>query len=377
MIKNEACLSNQQTLKSPLLPTLKRREFARPGKFRLFGKACPERSRGEGREEALDKSITALSLLFVFLFLLLPGSGQAQQKIGNEKIRIAIATSSLAFLVPFVAKDRGFYANHGLETELIQVRPNVAMAALLSGDIDYVELIGSIIRSAAKGAPVRAISTNIKAPFFSFAAQQKYKTIKDLRGAIIGVTAIGGTNYISTRLTLRHFGIDPDKEVKILAIGDEKLMYEAFKIGRVDAVVVAPPFSVLLKREGFPLLAHTAELLSFPFSGIGTTTDRIGRNRAQVKKVLKAEIEALRSIRANAAATTEVIRKRFGMDERMARESYEAVVDAYSRDGRIPLDGVETLLSIEKAANQIPQNITADMIVESSLVDEALKELAR
>jgi NitT/TauT family transport system substrate-binding protein len=325
----------------------------------------------------MDKRIAGLFLLSVCVFLFLPVHSQAQQKPGNEKIRIAIATSSLAFLVPFVANDRGFYAKHGLETELIQVRPNVAMAALLSGDIDYVELIGSIIRSAAKGAPVRAISTNIKAPFFSFAAHPKYKTIKDLRGAIIGVTAIGGTNYISTRLTLRHFGIDPDKEVKILAIGDEKLMYEAFKIGRVDAVVVAPPFSVLLKREGFPLLAHTAELLSFPFSGIGTTTDRIGRNRAQVKKVLKAEIEALRSIRANAAATTEVIRKRFGMDERMARESYDVVVDAYSRDGRIPLDGVETLLSIEKAANQIPQNITADMIVDSSLVDEALKELGR
>jgi len=315
--------------------------------------------------------------LLLFLLLLVPVQGRAQEKTGSEKVRIAIATHSLAFLVPFVAKDRGFYGKHGLEVELIQVRPNVAMAALLSGDIDYVELIGSVIRSAAKGAPIRAISTNIKAPFFSFAAQQKYKTIKDLKGTTVGVTAIGGTNYISTRLTLRHFGVDPDKEVKILAIGDEKLMYEAFKIGRVDAVVVAPPFSVLLKREGFPLLAHTAEILTFPFSGIGTTTDRINRNRAQVKKVLKGEIEALQFIRANAAGTTEVIRKRFNMDERMARESYEVVVDAYSRDARVPLDGVETLLSIEKAANQIPQNITPHMIVDSSLVDEALKELGR
>jgi NitT/TauT family transport system substrate-binding protein len=309
--------------------------------------------------------------------LILPPSGRAQEKSGSERVRIAIASHSLAFLVPFVAKDRGLYAKHGLEVEIIQVRPNVAMAALLSGDIDYVELIGSVIRSAAKGAPIRAISTNIKAPFFSFAANNKYKSVKDLKGATIGVTAIGGTNYVSTRLTLRHYGVDPDKEVKILAIGDEKLMYEAFKIGRVDAVVVAPPFSVLLKREGFPLLAHTAQILTFPFSGIGTTTERIGRNRAQIKKVLKAEIEGLRFIRGNAAGTIEVIRKRFSMDERMARESYEVVVDAYSRDARIPLDGVETLLAIEKAANQIPLNITADMIVDSSLVDEALKELGR
>ena len=320
--------------------------------------------------------IHQLRLLAVLIAALLtaPTDPQAQT---TEKVRIAYASNSLAFLVPFVAKDRGLYAKHGIEAELIQVRPNVAMAALLSGDIDYVELIGSVIRSAGRGAPVRAISTSIKAPFFSFAANSKFKTIKDLKGATIGVTAIGGTNYVSTRLTLRHYGLDPDKDVKILAIGDEKLMYEAFRIGRVDCVVVAPPFSVILRREGFPLLAHTGELLNFPFSGLGTTLDKIGKNRAQARKLLRGEIEALRFVRANPAGTTDVIRKRFSMDEKLARESYDVVVDAFSRDGRVPLEGVEILLDIEKSAKQIPQNITAEMVVDNSLADEALKELGR
>ena len=93
-------------------------------------------------------------------------------------------------------------------------------------------------------------------------------------------------------------------------------MYDAFKIGRADAVVLAPPFSVQLKREGFPILAHTAQYVTIPFSGLGTTIDRIKNNRAQIKKLLKAEIEALRFIQDNAAGTTEVIRKRFNMDEK-------------------------------------------------------------
>ena len=315
-----------------------------------------------------------ISTFLIAALLVVPVDCRAQTA---EKVRIAYASNSLAFLVPFVAKDRGLYAKHGIEAELIQVRPNVAMAALLSGDMDYVELIGSVIRSAGRGAPVRAISTSIKAPFFSFAANSKFKTIKDLKGATIGVTAIGGTNYVSTRLTLRHYGLDPDKDVKILAIGDEKLMYEAFKIGRVDSIVVAPPFSVILRREGFPLLAHTGELLNFPFSGLGTTLDKIGKNRAQARKLLRGEIEALRFVRANPAGTTDVIRKRFSMDEKLARESYDVVVEAFSRDGRVPLEGVEILLGIEKAANQIPPNVTAEMVVDNSLVDEALKELAR
>jgi ABC-type nitrate/sulfonate/bicarbonate transport system substrate-binding protein len=312
-----------------------------------------------------------LFLLFVFPTL----NANAQEKVAAERVRIAIATSSMAFLVPFVAKDRGFYLKHGSDVELIVMRPNIAMAALLGGDIDYAELIGSVIRSAARNLPVRAISTSIKAPFFSIVAQHKFKTIKDLKGAVIGLTSIGGTNFVSTRITLRHFGLDLERDVKFLAIGEEKLMYDTFKLGRVDSVVVAPPFSVQLKREGFPILAQTADHVVIPFSGLGTTVERIKNNRAQVKRLLKAEIEALRFIQNNAAGTTEVIRKRFHMDEALARESYDVVVNAFSRDGRVPLDGVDILLQIEKDAKVIPATVTPQMIVEPALVEEALKEL--
>ncbi len=321
--------------------------------------------------------IRKLSWVLAACALIASATVRAQEKNPTEKVRIAVATSSMAFLVPFVARDRGLYLKNGADVELIQMRPNVAMAALLSGDIDCVELIGSIIRSAAKGLAVRAVSTSIKAPFFSIVAQNKYKSMKDLKGAIIGLTSIGGTNYVSTRLTLRQFGLDPDKDVKLIAIGDEKLMYDAFKIGRVDSISVAPPFSVQLKREGFPILANTAQYVTIPFSGLGTTIERIKSNRAQIKKLLKAEIEALRFIHGNAAGTTDVIRKRFNMDEKLARESYDVVVDAFSRDGRVPLDGVDILLQIEKDAKQIPLTVTPQMVVDPSLADEALRELGR
>ena len=312
----------------------------------------------------------AWSLLMIGI-LALPAPAQEKP----EKARVAVATSSMAFLVPFIAKDRGFYLKQGAEVELIQMRPNIAVAALLSGDIDYIELIGSAIRSAARGLPIRAISTSIKSPFFSVIAQNKFKSVKDLKGATIGIASIGGTNHISTRLTLKEFGLDPEKDVKLIAIGDEKLIYDAFKIGRTDAVVLAPPYSIQLKREGFPILANTAQYVTIPFSGLGTTLDRIKSNRAQIKKLLKAEIEALRYLRDNPAGTVEVIRKRFSMDDKTAQESYDVVVDAFSRDGRVPLDGVDILLQIEKDQKLIPTTVTPQMVVDASLVEEALKEM--
>ena len=92
----------------------------------------------------------------------------------------------------------------------------------MSGEINYIELIGCGDRTPPADCPFRAISTSIKSPFFSIIAQNKFKSLKDLKGPIIGITSIGGTNHISTRLTLKQFGIDPEKDVKLIAIGDEK-----------------------------------------------------------------------------------------------------------------------------------------------------------
>jgi hypothetical protein len=124
-------------------------------------------------------------------------------------------------------------------------------------------------------------------------------------------------------------------------------------------------------------LANIADHVVIPFSGLGTTIERIKTQRQQVKRLLRAEIEALRYIQTNATGTTEVIRKHFNMDEKLALESYNAVVNAFSPDGRVPLEGVDILLQIEKDAKQIPVHVTPQMVVDPTLVEEVLKELGR
>lgn len=310
---------------------------------------------------------------FFLFFVLIPALAVQAQ----EKVRITYANNSLSFLTAFIAKDRGFYANNGLNAELVQVRPSVAIAAIVSGGADFAEVLGSAIRSAARGIPVRAVSTSIRAPFFSLVVHPDIKSIKDLKNRTIGVTSVGGTNQISTRLLLQHFGIDPDRDVKMLAIGEEKFMAEALKVRHVDAVMVAPPFSIVLKREGFPLLAHTAQVVSIPFVGLSTTVEKLRQNRSQVKKALRAEMEALRYLRENPAGSVEVIRKRFAMEESMARESYAVIVDAFSKDGRIDPAGIESLLDLERKAGLIAKTVTVDQVVDLSIGEEVLKELGR
>ena len=197
--------------------------------------------------------------------------------------------------------------------------------------------------------------------------------MKDLKGAIIGLTSISETDRVRPGVT-RQFSLDPGEDVSFIAIGDEKSCSTPSKRSRRRRRVGAALFSAV-ERESFPILAQTAQYVTIPFSGLGATLERIKNNRAQIKRMLKAEIEALRFIQDNAAGTTGVIRKRFNMDEKLARESYDVVVEAFSRDGRVPIDGVDILLQIEKDQKLIPATVTPQMVVETTFVEEALKEL--
>ena len=317
----------------------------------------------------IARSVLLCALTFVFSSV-----SHAQPRGGTEKIRITYAANNLGFLQMFLAKDRGFYAAQGLETELIRVSPVAAVSALIGGDADYTELLTSSVRAAAKGAPIRVVSMAVGAPFFSLIGRAPFKAVKDLKGATVGVNAIGGSNYISTRMLLLHYGIDPERDIKMLPLGDHKTLYEALKLGRVDAVTVNPPFSVLLIREGFPLLAHSAKIVSFPIGGVATTLKKINQNRDQVKRVVKAEMEALRYLRQQPQGTIDLISKRFAIEPAVAADSYRLVIGAFS-DGKISLQGVEKLLDSDKADGAIPKSVTVNQVVDVSLVEEMLRDM--
>ena len=308
-----------------------------------------------------------LMLVGVFAFIF-PLSAAAQPRGSMEKVRITYAANNLGFLQMFLAKDRGFYAAQGLETELIRVSPVAAVSALIGGDADYTELLTSSVRAAAKGAPIRVVSMAVGAPFFSLIGRSPFKAVKDLKGAI------GGSNYISTRMLLLHYGVDPERDIKMLPLGDHKTLYEALKLGRVDAVTVNPPFSVLLIREGFPLLAHSAKIVSFPIGGIATTLKKISQNRDQVKRVVRAEMEALRYLRQQPQGTIDLISKRFAIEPAVAADSYQIAVDAFN-DGRILFPAMERLLDADKRDGNIAKSVTVDQVADPSLAEEIFKEL--
>src|SRR5512147_762044 len=145
--------------------------------------------------------------LMIVLMLVAPWPALGQ---GVDRIRIVYASRGLPFLSAFVAKEMKLYQKHGLEVELIQMAPRIALTALATNQIDYSLNIGSTMRAAMRGAPVRAVASSTVAPFFALVSKEP--NVAALKGKILGVTDPGGTNYQVTKIILNHYGLVPLKD---------------------------------------------------------------------------------------------------------------------------------------------------------------------
>jgi len=109
------------------------------------------------------KILTAkLAALLLLLTALSTGFGAERPP---EKIRIAVSSKSLGFLDTWAAKERGFFRKHGLDAEIIAMRPPLTIGALQAGEIDYAIGASTTSRGAISGAPVRIVSLSLRSSF--------------------------------------------------------------------------------------------------------------------------------------------------------------------------------------------------------------------
>jgi NitT/TauT family transport system substrate-binding protein len=140
-----------------------------------------------------------------------------------------------------VAQTKDFFKEERIEAEIIRMNPNVATMALVSGDIDYSTLIGSVIGANLKGAKLKMIACSQDRTPLSLVGKAAIKSVTELKGKTIGVGSYGSTPDIIARMVVKHYGVDPETEIKMLALGSDSARLTALKEGVVDAIIVAPP----------------------------------------------------------------------------------------------------------------------------------------
>jgi NitT/TauT family transport system substrate-binding protein len=309
-------------------------------------------------------------LWFLFIIPILHSSVQAADKIRIGFSELIASYSSLP-----LGQKRGFLQEEGLQAEFIRMNSTVGLATLVTGEIDYYTSIGPGVAAAIRGAPVKIVACYVPGPTATLIARPEFKSVQELRGNTIGLNVFGGNLEIIARNIFKHFGLDPDKEIKFLVGGPLEARLAAMKQGLIVATLGGPPTDFLGKKMGFVVLARAHELFSFPVTGVLSNVKKIKERPDEIKRVIKAGIKANRYIRQNRDGTIQAMMEWMKIDKEMATATYDSVGKAFNEDGSLPEDGLRLLIDEAKKAAKISREIPSSEVADLSILREAQKEL--
>ncbi|MGE5219151.1 MAG: ABC transporter substrate-binding protein [Chloroflexota bacterium] len=294
---------------------------------------------------------------------------------GADRIRIGYPDfNSSTFTMP-LARLRGFFQEEGLQAELIRIRSAVAIPALTSGEIDYHTVVSPALAAALRGIPVRLVACFTPGLTTAIIARPEFKTIQDLKGKTIGLNSIGGGLESTVRMMLKHYGIDPDKDVKFLATGTVDTRFAALKQGLTVATAGSTPVDYLGKKLGYVVLARAYDLFSYPNTGLVASVKKIKESPDQLKRVIKAGIKANRYLHQNRDGTIQAMMQWMRIDKDTATATYDGAAKSFNDDGSVPEAGLRLAIDEAKKAANISREIAFNEVADFTVLREAQREM--
>jgi NitT/TauT family transport system substrate-binding protein len=292
-----------------------------------------------------------------------------------DKIRIGVPELNAQFVPLALAEKKGFFREDGVQAEVIRINPTVALAALVSGELDYWTVIGNSVAAAIQGAPLRVLACYVPGSPSALIARAEFKAVQELRGKAVGLNTSGGALESVARLIFKHFGLDPDKEIKFLPLGTNERRFFAMKQGLTAATMGSPPLDYLGKKMGFVVLARAHELFSYPTSGMVASVKKIKERPDEIRRVIKAGIKATRYIRQDREGTIQLMIEWSKTDKQMATAGYESVVQLFNDDGSVPEKGLLLVIEELKKVAKVEREISPSEVADLSILKEAQREL--
>lgn len=300
---------------------------------------------------------------------------QGQSVAPAEKIVVSYPSKSITnFPILETARQKGFFQKEGLHVSLVYIRGGLDIKTVLTNDADFAMGSTTAVTAFVAGAPLRIILSYNAHVDQGLYAQAKYRRIADLKGQPIGSLNPGGLVDTMVRRILINNGLQPERDVNLLAMGGTPERYAALKAGAIAATMLSSPFNFLADKEGFSKLATTRDYVDVPGTAVVVSAEKIKKQPATIKRFMRASLRAMKHIRDNRADTTQLIAREFSMDQEIAGLAYKQLLDLLSPDGRNRVSGYQLLVDFARAAQKIDRPINAAQLIDETLLDELMRE---
>jgi ABC-type nitrate/sulfonate/bicarbonate transport system substrate-binding protein len=294
---------------------------------------------------------------------------------GQERVIVGhSATAALSIGPLLYGIERGFYREEGIDLVYVSLRADLGIKALLAGELDYSYSVGTIIRGAVLGVPVKNLTFDFSRVLHALMSRPEIPSAAALKGKIVGVSSFGATGDLAARVGLRSLGLDPEKDVTIITLGSDTLRHAALQAGTVQATHMPVPLNIQLKRQGYHELVYAGKILQRPLTGLATSMDKIQKNRGQVQRMVRAFVRATRAFRTERAGFIAFAQKKYGYPKDVLEEAYKYLVDALSQDGFVDDNVLQAAIEEAKSVTKVTKPISALDVVDYSFLRAAVKK---
>ena len=294
---------------------------------------------------------------------------------GATKLTIGHSTINPRIAPLWIAQEKGFFQKYGIDATLVFVRNTPLMiAAMKAGTIPIAYGGGSgILGASVTESDLRVLATFTGKMTNNVVARPAVKTAKDLRGKILGIQGVGGTNWMAALLWLEHLGLDLRRDNIILqGTGEQVVRAQALESGTVDAAVIDMAFSKKLEQRGFNVIGDSQKT-DIPFTGVDIVTTKGFMNDQSplIENMLKAILESLAYLMApkNQSATVDLIMKKLRLKDTLtAEEGYHDAVRTMARKPYPAVEGMRNVQRLLKTQNPRIGDINVEDLVDSRYI---------
>ena len=300
------------------------------------------------------------------LWVLLPIHASA------ERVRTVVPRATLNYLSIPVAEAKGFFRDQGLENETVVIPGTTAIAALVSGNVEYSGAGGSGMRAALRGAPIKAVMFQTEKVTWYLLAAADIQKISDLKGKRVAVGTVGDTQDALITMLVEREGLT-GRDITRIAMPSRSTTSTilSLKSGAFSAAVVNADESLLGEKEGLRTLGFIGDLFPYPFQGFMATDKMIAEKPNDIKRWLRAMARSLMFIRERPEEAADIALKKLPM----GNMSRALVVEGIRRFAKALPDGVPGLPSAQGIKNVIEYDVKAPLKTKEDVPVEKVMSL--
>jgi ABC-type nitrate/sulfonate/bicarbonate transport system substrate-binding protein len=292
---------------------------------------------------------------------------------GAESLRLGFSGASATQLAGTIAVEQKLFDLYGVNVEFIQSAGTTMIRALDAGSLNVAIVGGGQALSAyLKGVEVRIISGLVNIVPFQLWAKPEISQLKDLKGKLIANTPPGTSLNLANQILLMRAGLDPLRDVKLVAFGRLGLVSQSLFTGVVDAALLSPPDTIEARKAGLRLLMDLATArIPCPFTSVVTTRAVLEKSPAALERFLKGILHGIKLALTNPDMAKKTISRNMRLtDPEAVEEVYQRVVAVYERLPTVPKEAIETVVRL----SPVPANRNPFGVLDMSLLEGIDKE---